>query len=101
MNPTFEVVAAVLTEQFHVEPGRISPEAPLQSLGLDSLGLMEFVFAIEDRFELRIPEERLDPRQAELTLTDLCAALDEARALLPPAATATGDIPAADVRAAG
>jgi acyl carrier protein len=91
MKPeTFEVVAAVLREQFHVEAGRIAPEAPLQSLGLDSLSLMEFVFALEDRFGLRIPEERLDPRQADLTLTDLCVALEEALAQPPAAAAAPG-----------
>lgn len=84
MNPqTFEVVAEVLQQQFHVEPEKIAPERSLQALGLDSLSLMEFVFAIEDRFELRIPEERLDPRQSQLTLTDLCAALDEGVANRP------------------
>ena len=89
MKPeTFEVVAAVLQGQFQVEREKIAAEAPLQSLGLDSLALMEFVFAIEDRFELRIPEERLDPRQAELTLADLCDALEEAQAQkATPAAT--------------
>ena len=84
MNPhTFEVVADVLQQQFHVEPEKIAPDASLQALGLDSLSLMEFVFAIEDRFELRIPEERLDPRQSELTLADLCRALDEGLAARP------------------
>jgi len=84
VNPhTFEVVAEVLQQQFHVEPEKIAPDSSLQALGLDSLSLMEFVFAIEDRFELRIPEERLDPRQSQLTLTDLCAALDEGVANRP------------------
>jgi acyl carrier protein len=78
---TFEAVRAVLTEQFHVEPDKIHDGAELQALGLDSLSLMEFVFAIEDHFSLRIPEDQLDPRQANLTLTDLCAALDRAIAL--------------------
>jgi acyl carrier protein len=77
-NTTFDAVQAVLTEQFHVEADKIRPEAELQSLGLDSLSLMEFVFAIEDHFSLRIPEDQLDPRQANLTLTDLCHALDRA-----------------------
>ncbi|MDE1928633.1 MAG: acyl carrier protein [Burkholderiales bacterium] len=86
MNPpTIEVVADVLQEQFHVERGLIAPEATLQSLGLDSLTLMEFVFAIEDRFDLRIPEDRLDPRQATLTLGDLCKALEEGLAQRKPA----------------
>ena len=29
---------------------------------------MEFVFAVEDRFSVRIPEDKLDPRQAGVTL---------------------------------
>lgn len=75
---TYETVAHVLTEQFHVEPQLIAPEVSLGSLGLDSLSLVEFVFSLEDHFGLRIPEERLDPRQGDLTLASVCAALDAA-----------------------
>ena len=32
---------------------------------------MEFVFAVEDHFSVRIPEEQLDPRQAGITLAHL------------------------------
>ena len=86
MSPnTFEAVRSVLIEQFHVEPEKISPQSALQALGLDSLSLMEFVFAIEDHFKLRIPEEKLDPRQTELTLADVCKALDEALEQRAPA----------------
>jgi acyl carrier protein len=77
-TPTFDAIVTVLTDQFDVERERIGPTVPLQDLGLDSLSLMEFVFAVEDHFDLRIPDERLDPRQAHLTVADLCAALDEA-----------------------
>ena len=45
------------------------------SLGLDSLALMEFVFAVEDRFLVRIPEDQLDPRQAGITLEHLADVL--------------------------
>ena len=76
-SSTFDDVATVLATKFHVEPGLIEPKAALKSLGLDSLSLMEFVFAIEDHFMLRIPEDRLDPRQTELTLADVCRAIDE------------------------
>lgn len=75
---TYETVIGVLTEQFHVEPRLLAPEASLSSLGLDSLALVEFVFSLEDRFGLRIPEDRLDPRQGDLTLASVCAALDAA-----------------------
>ena len=82
-TPTFDAIVTVLTTQFDVARERIDATVPLQDLGLDSLSLMEFVFAIEDHFDLRIPDERLDPRQAHLTVADLCAALDEAIAQRP------------------
>ena len=73
----YPAIASVLTEQFNVAPERVTPDATLDSLGLDSLALMEFVFAIEDKFSVRIPEERLDPRQSGVTLTDLAEMLRE------------------------
>ena len=66
------------------------PQSTLETLGLDSLGLMEFVFAVEDRFEVRIPEERLDPRQAGITLEQLATLLDEAVAAKPVPDAAAG-----------
>ena len=39
---------------------------------------MEFVFAVEDRFDVRIPEDRLDPRQAGVTLGQLALLLEQA-----------------------
>ena len=51
---------------------------------------MEFVFAVEDRFDVRIPEDRLDPRQAGVTLEQLATLLDEAAA-----AKAGGDVASA------
>ena len=80
---TFDAVSNVLHDAFKVEPQLITPEATLDQLGLDSLGLMEFVFAVEDKFDVRIPEDRLDPRQAGITLGHLTGMLDEAVAARP------------------
>ena len=87
----FGVVADLLTQQFEVDPGRVRPDATLMSLGLDSLALMEFVFAVEDRFQTRIPEDRLDPRQAGLTLARVIDALDEQ--LAAPSVVVATDAP--------
>ena len=75
---TFDAIAEVLATQFHVDAGLVGPQIALDQLGLDSLALMEFVFAVEDRFAVRIPEDRLDPRQAGVTLEQLALLLDEA-----------------------
>ncbi|CAA2100071.1 phosphopantetheine-binding protein [Variovorax paradoxus] len=75
-SPTFNSIAAILEADFRVERSAISPATALSDLGLDSLALMEFVFAVEDAFHLRIPEDRLDPREAGITLQRLCEVID-------------------------
>jgi acyl carrier protein len=74
---TFDGVVAVLKAQARNPLPELSPQTQLQELGLDSLELMEFVFAVEDRFKLRIPDSRLDPRQLDITLGDIAQAIDE------------------------
>jgi len=82
-RPTYDAISDVLADKFHVAAEKIAPDAALDQLGLDSLALMEFVFAVEDRFDVRIPEDRLDPRQTGVTLGHLADLLDEARAARP------------------
>ena len=82
-RPTFAAISAVLAEKFKVDLARIEPATTLEQLGLDSLALMEFVFAVEDRYDVRLPEERLDPRQAGVTLEQLARLIDEAAAARP------------------
>ncbi len=74
---SFDFVAEILTRQFKIDPQKIAPQTQLQDLGLDSLAMIDFVFHLEDQMDLRIPEERLDPKNAGLTLADVAAALDE------------------------
>jgi acyl carrier protein len=89
----YDTVAAILTSQFGVDAALVRPDATLESLGLDSLTLMEFVFAVEDRFDTRIPEGRLDPRQAGFTLERVVQVLDDE--LRTPTVAAASDAPAA------
>jgi acyl carrier protein len=75
-SAVFNSIAAILVNQFDVSRDAIALDAPLSELGLDSLSLMEFVFAVEDAFHLRLPEDRLDPREAGITLGRLCEAIE-------------------------
>ncbi|MBV8619870.1 MAG: acyl carrier protein [Curvibacter sp.] len=67
----YPTIVQILVDKFHLDASRIRPDAALEELGLDSLTLMEFVFAIEDQFHLRIPEDRLDPREGGITLAHM------------------------------
>jgi acyl carrier protein len=48
-------VIAILARQSGVAPAAIGPETTIEALGLDSLGLVETIFAIEERFGISIP----------------------------------------------
>jgi acyl carrier protein len=97
MTPSsFDIVSEILSRQFKIDAKKIQPLTKLKDLGLDSLALIDFVFHLEDQLDLRIPEERLDPQNAGLTLADVCTALDDGLAQKAktgqtnPSATSTG-----------
>ncbi|SEA41722.1 acyl carrier protein [Variovorax sp. YR216] len=74
---TFQTISIILENDFQVARAEIRPDRPLVELGLDSLALMEFVFAVEDAFRLRIPEDKLDPREAGITLARMCEVIEQ------------------------
>ena len=84
----FNIVAKILVTDFHLDPALVTPETTLSELGLDSLALMEFVFAVEDAFHLRIAPERLDPREAGITLERLCEVIGQIA--VPPSKSSIG-----------
>ena len=75
-TPTFATISRIVQEEHACDPALIRRDVPLADLGLDSLALMEFIFSVEDAFHLRLPEDKLDPREAGITLGDLCDAID-------------------------
>ena len=52
---TLESLQDVLVRDYGLPRERLEPGAPLAALGLDSLGMLELMFKIEDDFKVRIP----------------------------------------------
>lgn len=77
---SFITITDLLTHKFNSPVHNITEQTELLELGLDSLTLMEFVFAVEDKFNIRIPEEKLDPRNAGVNLAQVCDVIDELKA---------------------
>jgi acyl carrier protein len=84
----FDEVVRILRDKFQVDAASLRPDTTLESLGLDSLTLMEFVFAVEDQYSVRVPEDKLDPRQSGITLQHLVQLLDDERRKAPSASQA-------------
>lgn len=52
----------LFVETFGIVPEKLLPDATLESLGLDSLAVIEFMFQIEDKFGIQIPDQANPPR---------------------------------------
>jgi acyl carrier protein len=54
----FQRVKKIVTDQLSVDPGEVTPEASFANdLGADSLDTVELVMALEEEFDIEIPDE--------------------------------------------
>ena len=57
MSNTFERLCAILVEHHKLPLDRLTLDAPLESLGIDSLGTVELLWHVEDAFKIKLPSE--------------------------------------------
>jgi acyl carrier protein len=57
---TFETVREMLVDQFQLDPAIVTPEAGLEELKIDSLSAIEFMFLLEEKFDVNAPMERIE-----------------------------------------
>lgn len=59
MTTTARIIA-MLVKGFKVDPDKLTPDARLEDIGIDSIGVAELLFNIEDEFGLKLPDVPLD-----------------------------------------
>lgn len=57
MTATYDWLRATLTREYKLDPEKLLPDAPLEDLGIDSLGMAELLFNVEDEFGIVLPQE--------------------------------------------
>ena len=56
-----EKVKNIIVEQLGVEPEQVKPEAQfVNDLGADSLDIVELIMALEEEFDVEIPDEQAE-----------------------------------------
>ena len=65
---TLERIRELAAKEFSIDPSGIDPNAPLDSLGIDSLSFIEFMFKVEEDFGVNVSDEDL---KSIKTLADL------------------------------
>lgn len=69
----------LIQEKYGIETATLDPNASMREKGFDSLALVEFVFAIEDKFGITMPDTDMNID----TLAELAAVVDRIRAEQP------------------
>jgi len=57
MTATLERLRAILVKDYKLAPEALTLDAPLEGLGIDSLGVAELLFNVEDEFKVTLPPE--------------------------------------------
>jgi len=73
-------VRELLAGFLKVPPASLRPETRLDELGLDSLAAVELLFEIEQRFGVRVPNERAADFQSVRAIVEGVRALQAAKA---------------------
>jgi acyl carrier protein len=66
-------VIAILAKQLLLSPDDIAPEAGIDDLGLDSLGKVEAIFALEERFDISVPFNANEPDQPDFDFASVAS----------------------------
>ena len=66
-------IIAIIAEQAVLDPADVKPEATLEDLGVDSLGLVEAIFAIEEAFDISVPFNANDPQASGFDISSVAS----------------------------
>ena len=67
----------LLEREFSIPAASLDANATLESLDIDSLRLIEIVFAVEEEFKVTMPQDQGEIRGRVKTLGDLAALIEE------------------------
>ena len=66
-------VIAIIAEQAMLEPSDVTLDSTPESLGIDSLGLVEAIFAIEESFDISVPFNANDPQESDFDISSVAS----------------------------
>ena len=68
---TRERVIAIIAEQALLDPSDVREDMTLADLGIDSLGVVESIFAIEEAFDITIPFNANEPEKSDFDISSV------------------------------
>lgn len=75
-------VIRIIAEQAVLEVEDVSLDQTLEDLGIDSLGLVESIFSIEEAFDISVPFNANEPEKSEFDISSVQAIVNAVQALV-------------------
>ena len=82
MSDILNKITDIIAQQAMLDVKAVKPESTPAELGLDSLGLVEIVFAIEEAFDISVPYNANDPASSEFDISSVQAVADAVEKLI-------------------
>lgn len=77
-DKVFEIIA----EQAVLEPSDISLDQSLADLGVDSMGVVEAIFAIEESFDISVPFNANEPEKSDFDISSVASIVTAVETLI-------------------
>jgi acyl carrier protein len=84
---TLHRLQALLEKDFELPPEALQPAARLEELQIDSLRMLEVLFAVEDAFKITVGSNQAELKARLQTVADLVVYIDELVAAQIPGAS--------------
>lgn len=75
-------VKDIIAEQAMIDASDVTMEQTLEDLGIDSLGLVESIFAIEEAFDIQVPFNANEPEQSDFDISSVRSIVDGIKKLV-------------------
>ena len=82
-------IIAIIAEQAMVAPTDITLQTTPEELGIDSLGLVESIFAIEEAFDISVPFNANEPEAGDFDISSVAAIIRAVEGLVAQSGAAT------------
>jgi acyl carrier protein len=66
-------VIEIIADQAMIDASDVSMDSTLEDLGIDSLGLVESIFAIEEAFDIQGPFNANEPTESDFDISSVAA----------------------------
>ena len=81
MSVTDKIIK-IIAEQAVLETSDVTMKSTLEDLGIDSLGLVESIFAIEEEFDITVPFNANEPTNSDFDISSISKIIEGVERLL-------------------